>query len=105
MRLSRYLTGGETAHDGAIFYSQNNRHDSWDCNNGRIYFVYDMEIAQIKLKELVAVIDESEQLSVKMNISRNKKEWGKQDINLMDMEVTRIRTDGCAMIFAEVDIR
>ncbi len=105
MRLSRYLTGGETAHDGAIFYSQNNRHDSWDCNNGRIYFVYDMEIAQMKLKELVAVIDESEQLSVKMNISRNKKEWGKQDINLMDMEVTRIRTDGCAMIFAEVDIR
>lgn len=105
MRLSRYLTGGETAHDGAIFYSQNNRHDSWDCNNGRIYFVYDMKIAQMKLKELVAVIDESEQLSVKMNISRNKKEWGKQDINLMDMEVTRIRTDGCAMIFAEVDIR
>lgn len=104
MRLSRYLTGGETAHDGAIFYSQNNRHDSWDCNNGRIYFVYDMEIAQMKLKELVAVIDESEQLSVKMNISRNKKEWGKQDINLMDMEVTEIRTDGCAMIFVEVDI-
>lgn len=103
--MSRYLTGGETAHDGAIFYSQNNRHDSWDCNNGRIYFVYDMKIAQMKLKELVAVIDESEQLSVKMNISRNKKEWGKQDINLMDMEVTRIRTDGCAMIFAEVDIR
>lgn len=30
----------------------------------------------MKLKELVAVIDESEQLSVKMNISRNKKEWG-----------------------------
>lgn len=59
----------------------------------------------MKLKELVAVIDESEQLSVKMNISRNKKEWGKQDINLMDMEVTRIRTDGCAMIFTEVDIR
>ena len=59
----------------------------------------------MKLKELVAVIDESEQLSVKMNISRNKKEWGKQDINLMDMEVTRIRTDGCAMIFVEVDIR
>lgn len=105
MRLSRYLTGGETAHDRDILYSQNNRHDSWDCNNGRIYFVYDMEIAQMKLKELVAVIDESEQLTVKMNISRNKKEWGKQDINLMDMEVTRIRTDGCAMIFAEVDIR
>lgn len=102
--MSRYLTGGETAHDGAIFYSQNNRHDSWDCNNGRIYFVYDMKIAQMKLKELVAVIDESEQLSVKMNISRNKKEWGKQDINLMDMEVTEIRTDGCAMIFVEVDI-
>lgn len=58
----------------------------------------------MKLKELVAVIDESEQLSVKMNISRNKKEWGKQDINLMDMEVTEIRTDGCAMIFVEVDI-
>ena len=57
----------------------------------------------MKLKELVSAIDESEQLSVKMNISRNKKEWGKQDINLMD--VTRIRTDGCAMIFAEVDIR
>lgn len=64
-----------------------------------------MEIAQMKLKDLVAVIDESEQLSVKLNISRNKKEWKKQDINLMDVEVTRIRTDGCAMIFAEVDIR
>lgn len=58
----------------------------------------------MKLKDLVAVIDESEQLSVKLNISRNKKEWKKQDINLMDMEVTEIRTDGCAMIFVEVDI-
>lgn len=56
------------------------------------------------IKDLISVLDENEQLSVKMNALHNKKEWEKQDINLMEMEVKRIRTAGCSMIFAEVDL-
>lgn len=56
------------------------------------------------IKDLISVLDENEQLSVKMNALHNKKEWEKQDINLMELEVKRIWTDGCAMIFAEVDL-
>lgn len=56
------------------------------------------------IKDLITVLDENEQLSVKMNALHNKKEWEKQDINLMEMEVKKIRTDSCSMIFAEVDL-
>lgn len=56
------------------------------------------------IKDLISVLDENEQLSVKMNALHNKKEWEKQDINLMEMEVKKIRTDSCSMIFAEVDL-
>ena len=47
------------------------------------------------IKDLISVLDENEQLSVKMNALHNKKEWEKQDINLMGLEVERIWTDGC----------
>lgn len=56
------------------------------------------------IKDLISVLDENEQLSVKMNALHNKKEWEKQDINLMEMEVKKIRTDSCSMIFVEVDL-
>ena len=56
------------------------------------------------IKDLITVLDENEQLSVKMNALHNKKEWEKQDINLMEIEIKKIRTDGCSMIFAEVDL-
>lgn len=57
------------------------------------------------LLDLLNVVDENERVHVKysaLHIAKKLKE-GNPMINILDLKVKNIETDGCAMLFVEVE--
>lgn len=57
----------------------------------------------MKLSELLSVLDENENIQITYRVFSTVKKAKEQHNNILDLQVKKVKLEGCSMLFVEVE--